>query len=184
MSSVSRENKLNAAQLRHMSEEQLAEYRDALARTDIYIVLEDVYDTYNVGSFFRLADAIAARQLLLCGETETPPNKRVTKASVGTYKITPWQYIRTAPEAIAQLREEVPDITIVAIEQSEESILYTETDYRQPVAFVLGNEVHGMKKQTLGLCDQAVEIPMHGINVSLNVIVAAGVVMYQTLESH
>ena len=69
---------------------------EVIKRNDIYIVLDNVLDTYNIGAIFRLADAIAARQVIICGQSETPPNSRIQKASVGTWQWTPWSYAKTA----------------------------------------------------------------------------------------
>ena len=74
--------KLNAKQLRvtKPSEKELAR----IERKPIYIVLDNVLDTYNIGSIFRLADAVAAREIILCGGSETPPSSRIHKAAGGT----------------------------------------------------------------------------------------------------
>ena len=55
-----------------------------IKKNPIYIVLDNVMDTYNIGSIFRLADAVAAQKVILCGETETPPHTRIKKASINT----------------------------------------------------------------------------------------------------
>ena len=76
-----------------------------IKRREIYIICDNVLDTYNIGSIFRLADAVAAKCIYLCGQSETPPNSRIAKASIGTDKWVPWQYASTAVEAIENLRK-------------------------------------------------------------------------------
>lgn len=170
--------KLGARELRDLPESAALKIK----RQPIYLILEDVYDTYNVGGLFRLADALAFEKIYLCGSTETPPNHKIKKASIGTYKIVPWAYKKTAAEAIKELAGPANRITIIAIEQSKKSVPYTKAEYKLPLALVVGNETSGITKETLKLCDQIVEIPMHGINKSLNVIVSAAIVGYHILE--
>ncbi len=170
--------RLNAKVLRHSKEQVLKELAEKLPRRQLYFILEDIFDTYNVGGLFRLADALAAQKIFLCGQTETPPNPKIKKASVGTYNVVPWEYKKTAAKAIKELRKHVPKIKIIAIEQHKKSLPYTKVHYELPLAFVVGNETRGIKPATLKLADLIVEIPMAGLNRSLNVIVAAAVVAF------
>jgi SpoU rRNA Methylase family. len=65
--------KLNAFQLRQLEEEKARGVIRKIKRNPIYFILENIYDTYNVGGLFRLADALAVEKMYLVGETETPP---------------------------------------------------------------------------------------------------------------
>jgi tRNA G18 (ribose-2'-O)-methylase SpoU len=171
--------KLNAKQLRDLEEEhKLPEIK----RNDIYIVLDNVLDTYNIGSVFRLADAVAAKKIYLCGGSATPPNPRIKKASINTTEIVEWEYFETAVEAIKKLRQEVPDIQVVAIEQSPKSVPYDKFEYRLPICLVVGNETTGVTPEALDEVDAVVEMPMFGINISLNVIVSLAIVLYKVIE--
>ncbi len=69
------------------------------------------------------------------------------------------------------------------MEQDEKSVPYTEIDYQLPLAFVVGNETTGISKEVLDICDAVVEIPMWGVNTSLNVIISLGIVSYQAIRS-
>ncbi len=169
---------IGATQLRHFPEEKLKNLAAKIKRRQLYFILEDIFDTYNVGGLFRLAEALAVQKIFLCGQTQTPPNPKIKKASVGTYKIVPWEYKKSALQAIKELRKKVPKIKIIAIEQHKKSILYTKAKYKLPLAFIVGNETLGIKEKTLRSVDQIVEIPMAGLNKSLNVIVAAAIVAF------
>ncbi len=170
--------KLNARGLREVEGEE-AEYRlQNLKRRPIYFVLESVYDTYNIGGLFRLADALAISKIYLCGQTEIPPNHKIKKASIGTYKVVPWEYKKTAKEAIEDLKNLTSKLNVIAVEQSSSSIPYTKANYSLPLVLIVGNETSGITDETLKLADQIVEIPMWGINKSLNVIVSAAIVSY------
>jgi tRNA G18 (ribose-2'-O)-methylase SpoU len=186
--------KLNARQLRDVDETDavIAEKIKNLKRRPMYFILENIYDTYNIGGLFRLADALAVEKIYICGESEIPPNPKIKKASIGTYKVVPWEYRKTAGEAIEELRKfpisnsqfsnktQISNnkIQIIVVEQASNSVPYTQANYSGPVALILGNETYGVTPETLKLADQIVEIPMFGINKSLNVIVSAAIVSY------
>jgi tRNA G18 (ribose-2'-O)-methylase SpoU len=172
--------KLNAAQLRNLEEDHEIVQ---IQRQPVYLIVDNVYDTYNIGGLFRLSDALAIEKIYLCGQTETPPNHKIKKASIGTYKIVPWEYKKTTLEAIEDLRKEVPTISIYAIEQSDSSIPYDSIKPQIPVAFIVSNETTGASEEVLKAADTILEIPMYGINTSLNVIVSAAIVMYNHQSS-
>ena len=171
--------KLNAQQLREVADESTLQKIQKIERNEIYLILENVYDTYNIGGLFRLADALGVKKMYLCGEMEIPPNSRIQKSSIGTYKIVPWEYKKTAQEAIEELRKSYNNnVTIVAVEQDSTSTDFTKVEYSAPVALLVGNETYGVLPETLKLVDTIVEIPMWGVNKSLNVIVSAAIVSY------
>jgi tRNA G18 (ribose-2'-O)-methylase SpoU len=173
--------KLNAKQLRVTlpTEEQLSKIK----RRPIYIVLDNVLDTYNVGSIFRLADAVAAQEVVLCGQTETPPNSRIHKAAVGTEEWVQWQYFTDARTAITKLKLQMTNLKVIVVEQSPRSISLSQLSIsNQPLAIVVGHETDGISKEVLDLADQIVEIPMFGVNKSLNVHVAASIVLYKLIS--
>lgn len=169
---------LDARQLRDLQTQQAKKMFNKNKRNDIYILLESVFDTYNVGGLFRLADALNAAQLILCGDTEIPPNSKIQKSSIGTYKIVPWEYYSSSKQAIEKLKKENSELQVVAVEQDETSVDYRTIDYNNPTLLIVGNETFGVSKETLALCDYIAEIPMWGINKSLNVIVSAAIVGY------
>lgn len=174
--------KLNADQLRKYQISKIKSQKSKIKKQEIYIVLDNVLDTYNIGSIFRLADAVAAKKIYLCGGTETPPNHRIKKASINTTQWVEWNYKETALEAINDLRLKIKDIQIIAIEQSKNSIQYDKFNYTLPICLVLGNETTGVSKEVLKMADAVVELPMFGVNISLNVMVSLGVVLYKVIE--
>lgn len=178
--------KLNAKQLR-VSEPTKGDLKK-IKRRPVYIVLDNVLDTYNIGSVFRLADAVAASNVYLCGKSETPPNSRIAKAAVGTDKWVGWEHFDTAAAAIKNLKFKFKNLKVVAIEQHKKAKDFRSIDYEQltmhhklPIAFVVGHETDGVSKEALELADQIVEIPMFGVNISLNVMVSLAIVMYRAV---
>lgn len=172
---------LNSAELRKLEESEALKLSQSLTRFPLYIILENVLDTYNIGGFFRLADAVAAEKIYLCGECAVPPDHKIVKASVGTYKIVPWEHKNSVAEAIKDLRA-ISDLQVIAVEQSESALDYRQVKYSFPLAFVFGHETRGISPESLKLVDSTIELPMHGLNKSLNVMVAAGIALYWAVE--
>ena len=173
--------KLNARQLRTTLPDPGA--RAAIAKNPITIILDNVLDTYNVGSIFRLADAVAAEKVILCGETLTPPNSRIKKASINTWGWVDWKYATSAKDALEKLKSQIPMTKIIAVEQDARSKPFSEVQYDFPLAIVVGNETYGVSKEVLDIADLIVELPMGGINKSLNVMVSLGIVLYNIMEN-
>ena len=173
--------KLNARQLRNTVPSPAT--IQTIPKNPIYIILDNVLDTYNVGSIFRLADAIAVRKVYLCGQTLTPPNSRIKKASINTWQWVHWQYAEAATGVLSNLRKQIPNLQIIAVEQDKRSKPFYKARYELPLALVVGNETHGISKEILDMADSIVELPMWGVNKSLNVMVSLGFVLYEIMKN-
>ncbi len=171
---------LNSAELRKIDEDQALAISAVVKRHPVYIILENVLDTYNIGGFFRLADAVAAEKIYLCGNCAVPPDHKIVKASVGTYKLVPWEHKKTVRAALADLRS-IRGLQVVAVEQHASSKDYRKVEYNFPIAFIFGHETTGITEEALDLVDDVIELPMYGVNKSLNVMVAAGIAVYYAL---
>ncbi len=152
------------------------------------LILHNIRSVHNVGSIFRTADAAGVSKIFLTGYTPTPldrfnlPRKDFAKVSLGAEKTIPWEYAKQFAPVAKKLKKE--DYTIAAIEQDKDSTSLF--DYKpqdtEKLALVLGNEVLGISKLSLKLCDVILEIPMRGKKESLNVSVAAGIAMFTVLQ--
>ena len=137
---------------------------------------------YNVGSIFRTADAAGVEKVYLCGYTPAPldrfgaPRKDLAKVALGAEKTIPWVQVKTLASAIKQLKKE--NYLVAAVEQDKNSTPLFSYKPPKKLALVLGNEVRGLSKSSLKLCDVVLEIPMRGHKESLNVSVAAGIAMF------
>jgi tRNA G18 (ribose-2'-O)-methylase SpoU len=172
--------KLNAKELRN-SKPTPEEFKK-LKKNPIYIVLDNVLDTYNIGAIFRLAEAVAAEKIIICGESETPPNTRIKKASINTTEWVEWEYFESAKGAISHLRNTIDGIQIVSIELDDKAQNYDGAKYKFPIALVVGHETNGVSKEVLDTSDLIVQLPMFGVNISLNVMVSLGIVLYEVVE--
>jgi len=175
-------SQLNAKQLRKADPSVILSEAKNLKRNEIYIVLDNILDTYNIGSIFRLADAVAAKKIYICGESEIPPNHRIKKASINTTEWVEWEYAETAVSAISKIKNQISNIQIVSVEQAAKSIPYDKFEYKLPICLVVGHESDGISPEVLKISDAIVELPMFGINKSLNVMVSLGLVLYEVLE--
>ena len=160
------------------------------------VLLHNIRSTHNVGSMFRTADSAGVSKIYLSGYTPTPtdkfgrPRKDIAKVALGAEKTVPWEYIKNPKTLIKKLSKCISKSTksgfgekynIVAIEQAKNSVDYKKIKLSNPVLLVVGNEVDGIPKEILKLCDTIAEIPMMGEKESLNVSVAFGVALFRIL---
>lgn len=152
------------------------------ARFPISGILDNLRSAHNVGSIFRSCDGANAAHLALCGYTPTPPHRHLAKTALGAVDVVPWTHFDSVTGAIAEARQN--GAQILALEFTEESVPLTEIELRFPVVLVAGNEVDGLSRETMALCDATVHLPMFGHKNSLNVSVAFGVALYETLRRY
>ena len=170
--------KLKVTEMDRMS---VAEFKDS-EKQPIIVVLDHVRSLYNVGSVFRSSDAFRIEGVCLCGITAQPPHPEIHKTALGAEESVNWKYFERTEEAISWLKEQ--GYMVLAIEQCEGSTMLQDF-HRQPdrkYAIVFGNEVKGVQQQVVDLCDGCLEIPQFGTKHSLNVSVAAGIVLWHLSE--
>jgi 23S rRNA (guanosine2251-2'-O)-methyltransferase len=144
----------------------------------VTIVLDNIRSMHNVGSVFRTSDAFAVEQIILCGITGQPPHREIEKTALGATKSVHWKHFPDIKEAIRQLKSD--NYTIIAIEQAENSIKLNEAipDAGRKYAFIFGNEVNGVSDEAMLLADECIEIPQFGTKHSFNIVVTAGIVLW------
>jgi tRNA G18 (ribose-2'-O)-methylase SpoU len=153
--------------------------------SEVVLVLPDIRSAHNVGSIFRTGDAAGVSRVILCGYTPRPIDKfnrvqkEIAKTALGGEKSVEWKYEKSITKALDELKRE--GFTLAAIEQSPNSVDYKKYKTPKKIALVVGNEVKGLAKKILDKCDVALEIQMRGEKESLNVGVAAGVVLFRVL---
>lgn len=148
-------------------------------KTPIVVILDNVRSMHNVGAVFRTADALCLEGVALCGITATPPQPEIHKTALGAEEVVSWTYYNDAVVAVQQLQAE--GYSVWAVEQTENSTFLQDLPSQlpnKPIALVLGNEVKGVQQSVIDLCDGVIEIPQHGTKHSLNVSVAAGMVLW------
>lgn len=171
--------KLGAKELRKIKPQE--KMVKQIKKNQIYLVLDNVLDTYNIGSLFRLADAIAAEKLYICGNSDYPPSTRIHKSAVGTEEWVLWEKIDKARDIVKELKSK--GVQIIAVEQSPISVPYSILKPNFPCAIVCGHETDGISKEVLELSDIIIELPQFGVNKSFNVWGATAIVAYKVLEN-
>lgn len=150
------------------------------------LILPDIRSVQNVGAIFRTADAVGVDKIYLTGYTPTPLDrfgkvrKDMAKSALGAEMFVPWEYKKNLSALLKNLKKE--NFTIIAIEQDKKSVDYRKIKTKNKNAFILGPEVLGISKNILKMCDIIAEIPMKGKKESLNVSVAAGIVLFSILR--
>ncbi len=149
------------------------------AKMPVAVVLDNVRSMHNVGSVFRTADAFLISAIWLCGYTPRPPHRDIRKTALGATETVEWHYAPTTGEAIAALREK--GFRPFAIEQVENSTPLQEFSFSatEKIALIFGNEVGGVGADVLQQCEGSLEIPQFGMKHSLNISVAAGIVLWE-----
>ena len=171
--------KLKIAELKRPSPE---DYRQT-EKMPVIIVLDNVRSLHNVGSVFRTSDAFLIEAIYLCGITATPPNAEIHKTALGAEDTVEWQYFEHTLDAVRQLNRK--GYRILAVEQAENSISIEKFRLENHrYALVFGNEVKGIDQEVMDYCDACIEIPQFGTKHSLNVSVAAGIVIWEIFKAH
>jgi 23S rRNA (guanosine2251-2'-O)-methyltransferase len=172
--------------MRKLSMEELgrlsAEEAKTTTKIPLVVVLDNVRSMHNVGSVFRTSDAFLVQQIILCGYTPQPPHRDIHKTALGATETVAWQYFQTTMEAAMELKQK--GYKLMAVEQTTNSISLPAFQWAGtvPIAIIFGNEVEGVSADVLALCDAAIEIPQYGMKHSLNISVAAGIVLYRFME--
>lgn len=138
-----------------------------------------------MGAIFRTADAVGVSKIFLIGYTPTPIDRfgriqsEIKKTSLGASQEILWEHATDVAVIVQTLQFD--GVSVVAVEQGEDSVSLSDFQVPKNVAYVMGNEVGGVSKEVLNLADIIMEIPMLGTKESLNVSVAAGIVLYHGL---
>jgi rRNA methylases len=158
-----------------------AELYQGIGELPVTVLLDDIRSLYNVGAFFRTADAVSLQKLILCGITGRPPHKGIAKTALGAEGTVAWES-GDAAGAIGKLRSAGYELAV--IETSTHAVDLFDWRPQFPVCVVFGNEVDGVRPEVTALCDTHVRIPMLGLKHSLNVATAGGIVLYELLRKY
>lgn len=165
-----------------LNRKSVSEFKES-EKIPIVVVLENIRSAYNVGSIFRTADAFLLQGMYICGYTAYPPHKEIRKTALGADETVQWKHFKKVQDALDELRAE--GFKIYAVEQASNSIHLQQFNYGgEKVAVILGNEVTGVEQSTIEQTDGCIEIPQLGMKHSLNVSVAAGVVLWELMRSN
>jgi len=165
-----------------LNRKSVAEFKNS-DKIPVIIILDNIRSMHNVGSVFRTADAFLLQAIYLCGYTPQPPHRDINKTALGATETVEWKYFDTATDAITSVKK--LGYSVVAIEQAEKSISLHKYSpkHSDKIAVVFGNEVSGVGDQILKIADACIEIPQLGMKHSLNISVAAGIVLWELVRN-
>lgn len=147
-------------------------------RQPISLLLDGLQDPINIGAAFRLADAARLAHIYLYNCIDLSHNKKWKRVARSTH-----QYVTSS---ILHDLQEVEELQVkqqlIALEWTDHSIPYNKFSPLFPTILVIGNEKYGISTDLLQLVEQSIHIPMHGVNTSMNVMMATGIAVYQLLS--
>ncbi|WP_298636965.1 tRNA (guanosine(18)-2'-O)-methyltransferase TrmH [uncultured Umboniibacter sp.] len=145
---------------------------------DLTLVNDGIHKQQNLSAILRTCDAVGVARIHRVFDHRSAKTFRGTAA--GSHKWVDVVTHETSSEAIAPLREQ--GFQIIAAHLSEQSVDFKAIDYTRPTAIVMGNEKFGVSDEALALCDHVITIPMIGAVESLNVSVAAALILYEAMR--
>lgn len=156
----------------------------ALRRTDLVIVLEDIYDPHNAAAIFRTCDSFGIQDVYIISENEKmiDPKKVGKKSSSSANKWIDFHMYTNTKECVMALKRKNFTVVGSVLREGAQTIYgYT---WPEKTALILGNEHNGLSQQAQKMCDQVIYIPMSGMVQSLNVSVAAGILIADLCTKH
>ena len=156
----------------------------SIKKTPLIVVLDNIRSLNNIGSIFRTCDAFLVSKIYLCGITAKPPNRKINKTALGSTESVEWEYFKSTIKLIEKLKSE--GVKIWSIEQVEKAqkLNYIEKiDSKLKHAIVFGNEIKGVDQKIIDISKNTIEIDQYGTKHSLNVSVAAGIVIWKFYNS-
>jgi len=164
-----------------------ADHKKSDRQYPLSIIASDLSSPLNVGSLFRLSDALGIKTLYLCGDTPAPPNAKINKTSRSAEKYVAFESHDNAEELIVTLKQS--GSIIIALEITTDSLDINSAEFKsvikqsQSVSLILGSENSGVNEKLLALAEVAVYIPMSGNNSSMNVVTAASIACFEITKN-
>jgi len=146
------------------------------AEGDLIIALDGVEDPHNLGAIIRTANAVGAGSVIIPERRAAGLTETVAKTAAGALEHTPVVRVNNINRSLEELKKR--GYWVYGFDERGKSGLY-ETQFTRPSVIVMGGEGKGLHQHTREHCDFVVNIPMYGQIASLNVSVAAGVVLYE-----
>jgi tRNA G18 (ribose-2'-O)-methylase SpoU len=161
-----------------------------LPQPSIVVIAHNIRSTHNVGAILRTCDGFGISRVVCSGYTPYPSvpgdtrlphmtaraTRQIAKTALGAETTVTVDYIESIEAVVADLAQQ--GYRIVGLEQDAQSVVLGAYSQSQPIALLLGEEVHGIDQSLRTLCDDLVEIPMRGRKESFNVSVATGIALY------
>lgn len=154
-------------------------------KKEIRLILDNVRSVHNVGSIFRTAEAAGVSKIYCVGTTPRPNDRfnqkrnDFAKVALGAEDMIPWEHVEDADQLVSELKAD--GYYIIGVEQAINSTNYKKVKPGKKTVLILGNEINGVSPELLKKSDVIAEIPHYGKKESLNVSVAAGILIFNLL---
>jgi tRNA G18 (ribose-2'-O)-methylase SpoU len=160
---------------------EIGAFKDSV-KLPVVVVLDNVRSLNNIGSVFRTSDSFRLESIMLCGITATPPHKDIHKTALGATESVDWSYHKNTLDAIHALKKD--GYVIISVEQVEGAVMLESfsADPGAKYALVFGHEMRGVQQAVVDVSDICLEIPQYGTKHSLNISVAAGIVIWEVFK--
>ena len=158
------------------------DHKSTSIKYPICFLANDIDAPMNIGSFFRIADALGVEKILLTGSSIVPPNFKIKKTSRSAEKYIPYEYFFSAVSVIEKLKRSGYKIVCLEISTDSIDLLKFELAEMDKVCLILGSENTGVSEELLNLSDATVHIPMLGENSSMNVASACSIATYEIIR--
>ena len=156
----------------------------SIKKTPLIVVLDNIRSLNNIGSIFRTCDAFLVSKIYLCGITAKPPNRKINKTALGSTDSVEWEYFKSTIKLIEKLKSEGVKIwSIEQVERAQKLNVIEKIDSKLKHAIVFGNEIKGVDQKVIDISENTIEIDQYGTKHSLNVSVAAGIVIWKFYNS-
>ena len=156
----------------------------SIKKTPLIVVLDNIRSLNNIGSIFRTCDAFLVSKIYLCGITAKPPNRKINKTALGSTDSVEWEYFKSTIKLIEKLKSEGVKIwSIEQVERAQKLNDIEKIDSKLKHAIVFGNEIKGVDQKVIDISENTIEINQYGTKHSLNVSVAAGIVIWKFYNS-
>jgi len=156
----------------------------SIKKTPLIVVLDNIRSLNNIGSIFRTCDAFLVSKIYLCGITAKPPNRKINKTALGSTDSVEWEYFKSIIKLIEKLKSEGVKIwSIEQVERAQKLNNIEKIDSKLKHAIVFGNEIKGVDQKIIDISENIIEIDQYGTKHSLNVSVAAGIVIWKFYNS-
>ncbi|MCM1105248.1 MAG: RNA methyltransferase [Clostridium sp.] len=145
--------------------------------TPLFLVLERIQDPGNLGTMFRTAEGAGVTGVILTRDTADLYSPKTIRSTMGSVYRVPFVVAEDLAEALGELA--AAGVHTYAACPAEGAYVYDTPDYREPCAFLIGNEGNGLREETVKCAQSCITIPMAGQVESLNAAMAAGILLYE-----
>ncbi|MEE9355953.1 MAG: 23S rRNA (guanosine(2251)-2'-O)-methyltransferase RlmB [Methylococcaceae bacterium] len=161
------------------TEDELKQAVSQLTQAAFYLIMDHIQDPHNLGACLRTADAVGVDGVIVTKDQAAGITPTVCKVASGAAELVPVYQVTNLVRTLNWMKQQ--GMWVIGAAGEAEQAIY-QADLSVPIALVVGAEEKGMRRLTREQCDVLVKIPMHGKVDSLNVSVAAGVLMYEVVR--